>query len=140
MGNVVVVIEDISNVLLSGKEPLDPNDVIAYPEFAVAAAKTDSMNIQDTSFSTAQGQLIMPNGNDLFKDRELSCIASKVMCFLLSMINCQGILVFTSALPIIYQRVIDNNRNLFYRNVYLFRRQTSMSNTSNNDSTKGSNN
>ena len=78
MENVVVVIADISNVLLSGKEPMDPNDVIEYPEFAVVAAKTDSNNLQDTSVSTAQGQLIMPNASDLLKGRDISCIASKV--------------------------------------------------------------
>ena len=78
MENVVLIIDDISNVLISEKEPLDPSNELSYPELTVIATKTDKYHLQSNSFQTPQGALIMPDANALLGEGDFDCINGKV--------------------------------------------------------------
>ena len=81
MEKVVGITDIVSNVLLSRKEPQDPNDELTYDELTVVVAKTDKRHLDMPPFYTLQGSITMPDPDQLLGSQDADCISGKVDYF-----------------------------------------------------------
>ncbi len=82
MRNVVDVIDSISSELAAGQEAMDPADKIEFPDITVVVSKVDSNHLQQSSISTSQGAIVMPDPKDVFGDKHVDCLSIKVIYIL----------------------------------------------------------
>ncbi len=78
MKNVVNVINDISNVLSSDKEPGDPDDRIEKDSLTMLVYSGNADQLDNTTIESNQGGVTLPNIKDLFNGTELPCVDTKV--------------------------------------------------------------
>ena len=65
MSNVVNIVDNITMQLVSGKEPMDPPDIMEFPELKLIASKTDDRGLTEASLSSPYGKYTLPEAKDL---------------------------------------------------------------------------
>ena len=79
MRSAVNVVNNISDVLASDKEPGDPDNVITYDEVTLIVSTTQGWTGNTTKIYTAQGQMLLPASDQLFGSNNTpSCLDKKV--------------------------------------------------------------